>query len=195
MALLTKKEFTALCGIKTNRLSVEIERGKVILGDNDMVDPDNETNVAFRERVQSKQAAKNEQISRSETYVEPGGDDEDGINPLTVSDKRYKHFLAQKTEKAVELADLEIAKKRGVVVPSELIKPLFSQHNQSIITEFKNLMDSALRVVGKECDLTVEQAARIKGDWIAGLNEAMDRAKKATAKGIANIVENYQEAK
>ncbi len=197
MALLSKKEFAAKANKSTRELAVYTHpsRRKVIVdAESGMIDPMHPTNKAFLSKfggVQEPKVAK--AIAPVADVV--ADEDDDGLMSIEESDKMKNHFSALRNQKAVELAELEISKKMGLVIPSEFIKPLFAQHNQSILTEFKNLMDDAIRVVSKECDLNVEQIASIKGKWIAGLNEAMERAKLATKKGIESIVDNYIEAK
>lgn len=199
MALLSKKEFAAKANKSTRELAVYTHpsRRKVIVdAESGMIDPMHPTNKAFLAKFGGVQEPKVAKVVQAVSDVVTVADeDDDGLMSMEESDKMKNHFSALRNQKAVELAELEISKKMGLVIPSEFIKPLFAQHNQSILTEFKNLMDDAIRVVSKECDLNVEQVASIKGKWISGLNEAMERAKLATKKGIESIVDNYIEAK
>lgn len=59
---------------------------------------------------------------------------------LTNSTKKLKYLDTIKRTKEIEKLQIEIQKKKGEVVPVELIKPVILQHNQSILTEFKNMM-------------------------------------------------------
>ena len=53
MALLTKKEFGALAGVDASYVSKYIKRGKLV-SLNDLIDDQNETNIAFLEKRISK---------------------------------------------------------------------------------------------------------------------------------------------
>jgi len=198
MSLLTKKEFSAKCNKSTKELSVYISRKKVVVTD-DLIDPAHPTNKAFllkhggtpdAKPVKTERVAKPDPEDTEEQEYDTGG-----FKTLEQSELEYQHYRAERNAKAVELADIEIAKKRGQLIPPELVKELFKQHNQSVLVEFKNMMDAELRSVAKEYDISVDKVAEIKGRWIEGLNGAVDRAKASTAKGIESIVNNVQESK
>lgn len=208
MGFHTKRQFADLINDQTKNLSQYIKRGKVIVEENGLINDMNATNISFLLTRKGKKQPIKQQIPREETYVAsapfkigPANDDEDsemeldknGIPEVSVSDKIYKHWLAKKTESAAEIDRIKIDKMKGMVIPSELIKPLFQQHNQSILAEFKNMMDEQLRFIAKQYDLNIVQVSEIKGKWVEGLNSAICRAKTVTIKGIDNIINNYSE--
>jgi len=196
MALLSKKEFGELVGKPTKELSVYVSRRKIIVSEGELIDPLDPINKAFLQKFGGIKSAKPDKVAPSAPEEQDDeSPDSEGVNPLLVSDRRYKHFSAEQKKKSVELIEIDIARKRGELIPPDLIKPLFHQHNQSILVEFKNMMDEELRFIAKEYSLSVDHVALIKGRWVKGLNDAMDRSKKTTAKGIANIVEDYSEKK
>jgi hypothetical protein len=168
-----------------------------VIVDNDLIDPANPVNKAFLAKFGGVRADVVKKVKPVEVDGDaPGMEDEPDDSDLMAvdeSERRYLHFRAIRNEKAVETAELELAKRRGEVIPSELIKPLFSYHNQSILTEFKNLIDEQVRYMAKQYNIGINQVAEIKGKLNAGLNEAIARAKRSTSKGVENIVSNYAE--
>lgn len=202
MALLSKKEFAAACGIKTNTLSVQIMRGKVIC-ENELIDSNNEKNKFFLEKQSSR---KQEPVEKQEkTSIEivkqsiipdntPLKDVESNEGQsYTESERQLKYLDTLKRRKEIEKLEIDIQKKRGEVVPSELIKPVFLQHNQSIITEFKNATDEVIRIFSKKKSLTINEVAEIKGELIQSINVAIGKATLASVKGVESIILNHSE--
>jgi hypothetical protein len=216
MPLYTKKEFAERCGMKTNQLAVYIKRGKVVVGNGELIDTKNEKNKAFLQRYSGQTTEANliKEIAavtppesathkRRDAFVraEPDSDleeDDDDlvdIPALPQSERKLKFLDTLKREQEVRLLRIKEEKLKGQVVPSELIKPVMLQHNQSILSEFKNATDEILRVFAKRRDLQPDEVADIRGQLTLILNEAISKAATATAKSIDGIIENYTEAR
>lgn len=214
MALFTKKEFADATGQTTKSLSVYAGRKKVVVKVDGMIDTNDPVNKAFiashgwkkpeKANVYTDIATEEKKKAATVTIAlkraadssindtdSEDEDDLDGIDQPMVSDRKYKHHLAQKTKLSAEAEQIKIDKMNGVVVPSAMIEPLFMQHNQSILMEFKNMMDKELRAIAKEHDLTVDEVAIIKGRWIEGLNSAVREAAAVTIKAVRGIVNEF----
>lgn len=209
MALLSKKEFARKCGMPTNQLSVAINRDKkVMLRPDDLIDDADLSNKLFFDLRKAKgltepkgikpEKVKVEQVPRSETYVELD-EPQKRIAPnaelmeLDESEQTYKHFLAKKTENESALKEIEIAKKKGDVIPSELIGPLVMLHNQSILNAHKNADEEILTYIGHKYEITVEDKAKARQKMVDARNSAMKNAISATMKGLQNIIVEYSE--
>jgi hypothetical protein len=191
MRYYNKKQFAELAGKSTRELAVYIQRRKVIIVD-DKIDVLDTTNAAFL----NKNGVSLPDVDKSEsaiTSTHTSYPDDDEITDYAVSDKKYRHYMAQVKEKEDRLKALQISKLQGEVIPSELIKPLFQQYSQSVLTEVKNMYEEQLRYISKKYSIGLNEVAEIKGKLNDGLNEAIDRARKQTAKSIVNIVENFKE--
>lgn len=208
MALHSKKQFADLCGIATNNLSVQIARGKVIVV-NDLIDDTLEKNKSFFEKRASKKPANSNQNASSETntskisvesVVKLPQNPNELIAPsenqsYTESERQLKYLDTLKRQAEIEKLSLDLAKKKGEVIPSELVKPVFLQHNQSIITEFKNVSDEVIRMFAKKKSLTVNEVAEITGELTSCINNAMNKATTATVNAIDSIVNDFAEKK
>lgn len=204
MSVLTKAQFAELLKWQTNKLSVYIKRGKIILV-NDLINTETETNRLFLE----KYMARDESQPSSETFTPPppnsGGansgeikDPENlfsalGIPTYNESLRVLKYRDSLKREKEIEKLELENAKKRGEVIPSELVKPVFLQHNQSIITEFKNTTEEFLRVIAKKYSITGNDVAEYTGLFTTCINTAIKNATALTSKSVTNIIRDHSE--
>lgn len=204
MALHSKKQFADLCGIATNNLSVQIGRGKVIVV-NDLIDDTQEKNKAFlQKRISKNQPNLNQQTNTSvvltENIINSQKNPIELIQPnenqsYTESERQLKYLDTLKRQAEIEKLSLDVAKKKGEVIPSELIKPVFLQHNQSIITEFKNVTDEIIRMFAKKKSLSVNEVAEITGELTSCINNAMNKATTATVNSIESIVNDFAEKK
>lgn len=214
MAILTKKEVSERSGVELKNIHNYIKRGKLILNPHGMVDTDNAVNRAFLMRHSEKVARKakhnvNDQHNIELEYLRQDGIidpvikdepapkifDEKGneIPDYAQSEQKLKYLDTLKREREVQKLDIEIAKKRGEVIPSELIPPVILQHNQSIITSFKNEFEDWLRVHAKKYDMTQSDVAEVRAESVSWINRAMDKAIKASILSVEGIVKNYQE--
>jgi len=217
MALYDKKEFAELCKVNTRYLSVQISRGKVILDKHDKIDTENSVNKFYVEKIYGRMdlvpkkpftAAKPAKpIAKVLSDEEDQEDDEDV--ELTMEDlladpnrknldypeleRIYKFLQGKKIEKDIEKNQLEIEKKKGIVVPSELIKPVFLQHNQFIVTEFKNAADEVIRIISKKKSLSVNEQAEIRGELVKTINESINKATLASIKNVTNLITDFSD--
>jgi phage terminase Nu1 subunit (DNA packaging protein) len=186
MTVISKKEFAALCGMATNKLWTYTDRGHVILLGDGKVDCNDPRNVAF---LQKHSAKKTEEPAK--TTTSPAVTEEN--NSYASLDLKKTEAQVDKLTQEVRLLKLKEEKLKGVVVPSELIKPVFLRHNQSILTEVNNEITEFVRLFSKKRSLTIEETAEIKADVVKWFNDVMAKATLASSAEIKNIVNNYSE--
>ena len=199
MAKYTKKEFAERCGMKTNMLAVYIspKHSKVIVGEDGFIDSENPINAHFLQKRIAKGKVKQKplqsrQVSDFDDDDELSDPDSD-IPTYEESERRVKYFDALKREKEVEKLNLDIQKKRGEVIPFELITPVLIQHNQSILTAYKNEFDEWLRNVAKRYGFTNTDLADARGQAATWMNDAMNKATDMSVSAIDGIVDDYAE--
>jgi len=198
MAKFSKKEFADRCGMATKNLAVYIKRGKVILLDDDYIDDVDHRNLAFLQKQKVKNGEKevivaNVPALKSDKPAKSAEVDEN--NNYAALDLKKTSVQVEKLEQEVRLLKLKEEKLKGVVVPSELIKPVFLQHNQSIITEVHNSSAEFARIFAKKHSLNVNDVAEINGELIKWFNLAINKATVLSVKSIDNIVNDYSEKK
>ncbi len=198
----TKKEFASLVGKPTNELSVHISRGKVIVHtDGLLIDDENFKNRAYIEKWRGRMVEEKYSSVKSDTKIKVPAIENNEQEVIgegqsyTESERQLKYLDTLKRQKEIEKLDIDIAKKRGEVVPSELIKPVFLQHNQSILTEFKNTTDEIIRIFSKKKALSVEEMADVKGKCVESINRSIGKALAATEKAVDSIIQNHSESK
>ena len=145
---------------------------------------------SFQPKIELNNTNSNKEVS------EKHSEEENNDTPtLTNSTKKLKYLDTIKRTKEIEKLQIEIQKKKGEVVPVELIKPVILQHNQSILTEFKNAGDEILRIMSKKYSFSVDDLAFCKGEFVKTINNSMGKAIYATTKSIDSIIQNHIEKK
>lgn len=194
-------EFASACGMPRKSLMVYVGRKKVIV-EAGKIDDSNDKNKAFLAKKKidpTKQPPPVKEKAPPSTEVKDNSVFETVIShegqSYTESERQLKYLDTLKRAKEIEKLDVEIAKKKGEVIPSELVKPVFLQHNQSIVTEFKNSADEIIRIISKRKDLTVNEVAEITGELIGCINTSINKATKLSIKAVENIIKDFTDKK
>jgi hypothetical protein len=213
MAILTKKSFATLCEIETKYLSVDISRGKVVVNDDGMIDTTEPKNQIYIQKklmgrepkeIIEKPIAPKLKVPKEGKPVEqklplPDGIDvEDAKQMIEGMDYSqlemlYKFLQSEKLKTDIEKNNIDIAKKRGEVVPSEPLIPIVKQHNQSILQEQKNADEEMLLAMTHRYDIAPVDTAWLRGEWIRLRNDAVTKATDRTIKAIGDMVYDYSE--
>lgn len=215
MALLSKKEIAELFGVPTNQISVYIKRaldkGAINLTGEllDDAKPDNKfwlDKYISKKKVKDPAVQKADQAKVKTEKLKP--DDSTEPNPKATSKKEktkpatnnYHQLEAEKSAAQKEKIELEseklritIRKLRGEVLPTDVIKPLILQQNQSILSESKNTIADIIRIIGKKKSLTATEKAEITTQYISALNEMIKKATAITVKSLNSIINEYSE--
>jgi len=197
MAIYSKDEFLEACGLQSKHWSTYVERKQIVPDKKGNVDVALDLNKTFLEKRQAKTKNAGSKTSTGANIktVENKNNASDGVPELSTSQKKLKHLDTIKRTKEIAKLEIEIAKRRGEVVPAELMKPIVLQHNQHMIMEFKNAVDEFIRIFSKRKALTVEEIAEIKGESVTAINGAVKRATDATVKSLTAVIINHQDKK
>lgn len=208
---LTKKELAAQTGQTTSSLAVYIRRGKVLVGKDGLIDTNNAVNREFIATYAHKKVEKLPELTKAAKVMpigvdvddmmggdDDGGDsgDDDGYVPgLHISEKKYKAALAEKTKKQDQLLEIQIATKRGQLIPSALVMPLFMQHNQHLLNEQRNADEEMLLMIAHKAGISDKDVAEIRGEWIKRRNKAVDDATALSENGLDQLIDAVIEKK
>jgi hypothetical protein len=215
MPLHTKKEFAAMCGMTTSKLSIYAlpDRRKIIYN-GDYIDSSVEPNISFLQKWRDKNRDKIAGIESEKPAVEPKKlrltrpltkkeiiEDEqkwqqnEPIDPeitgTTSLDAKKLRTQILKMEKEIEKLNLNNQKAMGQVVPVDLMDSVFLQERQSVLVESKNTLQDILTIFAKRRDLTAAERADISTEFTDRLNEMMKRSAEATQKAIDEIVKQF----
>lgn len=188
MSVVTKAVFAEMCGLKTNKLWNYTDRGQVILLGDGKIDCDDPRNKAFLEK---KSAKKQKQEPQEKQKPQESNQDQETGTDYAALDRQKLSAQVEKLNQEVRLLKIKEEKLKGIVVPSEVIMPVFLQHNQSVLTSVKNESDEFVRLFSKKRGLSGEEIAEIKSGLIEWFNRAMDSASALSKVTIKDIVNNY----
>lgn len=188
MARFTQKEFADECGVGTNYLSTYKRGGYINVSEDGTIDSEDPVNARFLEkRIGRAQRQKEEREEKKAVDPITGG----ALPEYEESERLVKFWDSKKREKEVEKLQIEIDKKKGEVIPSELIIPLFLQHNKSIVTSFNNVCNAILSEYAKKKDFSPEETSDMRGRMIASINEGIRDAQNLTKAVVKSIIEEY----
>lgn len=188
MARFTQKEFADECGVGTNYLSTYKRGGYINVSEDGTIDSEDPVNARFLEkRIGRAHRQKEEQQAKEAVDPITGG----ALPEYEESERLVKFWDSKKREKEVEKLQIEIDKKKGEVIPSELIIPLFLQHNKSIVTSFNNVCNAILTEYAKKKDFNPDELSDMRGRMIASINEGIRDAQNLTKTVVKSIIEEY----
>lgn len=214
MALYSKKEFSAMCGVAEKNLYVYIKRGNVVVKRN-MIDGENEKNKLFLQKRSAKLDLAAPE-SKTTPLVPDKIDDDDSIDNEMLSEEkekvvsdvkgktknrrnlRYDELAREKlltsiekTEVETRLALLKEEKLKGANIPTEMVRTLAGQMGRSYVTKFKDGCEKLLIEISKRKSLTPEESASLRGVLIKIINESIDVALIDMQNGINIVQEQY----
>ena len=217
MALYPKSHFASLCGLTVGNLGNYIKRGKVIMS-GDYIDDSIPDNKSFLENRLAKIQAKNEDnqivnpasavVSITEPDIPNVQDPErkpisipntkSSARDATPSGKSRNQLEIEKKALEIEklkvdtrLQELKEEKIRGEVIPISLVKGIIMNLSQSILTSHKDADEYLLIRISKEAKLSGDQLAMLRGEMIKSLNEAVEKAIKASQRNIKNLMDEF----
>lgn len=203
MALYNKKEFSKLCGIETKNLSVYITRKKVFVEQNDLIDTTNQINAAFILKAQAKTVNKGSEtpeesvvyeakVIKTPTKSTQNNEESDDVLSIAALDRKKLELDVEKKQADLEKVLLSNARAKGEVIPFQLIKPLITQNNQSLTTEFKNAADELILAFAKKKELSSTEVAEMNGTLVSVINNAIRKATELSIKNLDIIIDDYK---
>lgn len=106
-------------------------------------------------------------------------------------DLRTKEAEFEKKQQEIELNRLKIAKLKGDVIPTDLVKVVFGQHFKSVTTAFHQGADGFISTVAKRAGIEKAEIATLRGELIEIVNQAVKDAVQDSKSSINNIVREY----
>lgn len=213
----TRKEFAELCGVAPSYINVNVSRDKVILNENGEVDTALPINLAFLEKRTGKtetppvvvvEPKKKSRTVTTPTPKEPitkrketalrnkhGKTDEEKehLNTNFEIDNAIKRLELEKKEQEVELNKLKIAKLQGDVIPTDLVKVVFSQHFKSVTNAFHQGADNFITEITKMLSLDREQMVKLRAELVEIINTAVTDSIEESKESLRNIQDEYSQ--
>jgi hypothetical protein len=198
MALLSRKEFEAMCGLKGKHFSTYKNRGKIVVLENGMIDTADALNASFIQKTATHiSQLPPEPITEAKPFqlTLPDGAgttvDLTRIPAYSTSETLLKYLDTQKREEEIKKLRLDLEKKRGEVVPVEPLDHLIFRFKQYILTQQKITNEAFLNEVTHKYTVTPEDMAYFRGFFIKGLNAAITEATEAFLRDLDTVLSEF----
>lgn len=209
MALHSKQDFAAMCGLTTGNLSNYEKRRKVVYS-GDYIDDSLELNRLFLEKRQKKQPqpvlTEDNFLPPPNTPVVKPAQTRPPRQPRVTSTPREKGgLLAQDAEKMrlqnekLQLSNdfmrRKLDKVLGETIPTDLAKAIISQLGRTYPTEYNNLWRQTLSDIAKRYGMSLEDEAKYVGAGIEAINKASTRAISEARREMRNVIQLFSDKK
>ena len=195
MSLHTIKEFATICGVNVQYLDVYKKRGKLFIRKDKLIDDQNEFNANFaRKRI--KKLAEKKPINLplpivKNSYANPpeSAADTHGYN---LEQQKKALDIALITEK-IEIERLKKEKLEGSVIPTDLVKGIFSNSFKAVTNRFYQAAESLSEIMITQVGGTRDDKVKFRGKLIDAINIAVKDSQNESRRAIANIVKEYSQ--
>ena len=119
--------------------------------------------------------------------------DENGIPKYIVSERAFKHWQAKKFETEQALKQLELEKKMGELIPTDLVGGLISQQSKSFSGVFRQAAEKLIDLLIVKYKLSPQDAADMRRILVETVNKAVADSISESKKAIKGIVAEYSE--
>lgn len=217
MALHTKKQFGALCGLSASNITTYIQRGKLI-PTGDLIDDTIPYNADFIRLRANK-------LAQPPLPIKAGNTQE---KPQTVPDKvkelaskgtakvkqakekkekpevdydRYdvemqqKSLQLEKTQEEIEILKIKKEKLHGAVIPTELANAMMVTHSESLKVAYNEASENLIVIIGQKKQLSTNEIAEVRTELTRVVNSAIDKAIGLSSRTLKAIVAEYSQAK
>jgi len=200
MGLFSKKEFAQRAGVTTRYLSNYIRRGNIFLTDDgDFLDDSVPQNAAFLDRMSAKKTKVEKGKKKKTTHAAAAPVTDPAVtekrNARFDLDLRKKELDIAKTERETELLAMNLNKKSGVLIPTDLVKALFSQHAKSMTVSFYQAVENLLVDISKKAHLTAEDLSNLRGKLKEIVNSAVDNSVEESKKTLTTMLADFSDRK
>ena len=201
----TKDEFCEKMQIERDSLRVYIQRRQVNLNELGEINDADELNARFIARRQTKLAKKvvgkeakmkpekpvkekpkkpeNEAFSRENT----------NRNELLEMDKEKGKLALEEKRNAIIIQQMEIAKKRGELIPTEIVRKLVVQQSEGTKIAYTEACESLILIFSQKRQLTAVEVSEIRKDFIGIVNTAINTSIDITNRNMTEIVKEFSE--
>lgn len=219
MALLSRKEFAAMCHTTTAIVTTNIRRGKIIEFEK-KIDTENVLNEAFFNKYIAKSKAKEEKLPTSKEIDKLYKETVETLEVAAKKEVEQKQAKARRKknneetaagfdwdlrkkkadallqERKAEQAQLQLEKMAGKLIPVDLVFSIIKVHNTDIFATFQNDAENLASIY---CDILAAGDRKKLAEIVDKLNFKLDdiikRAKDVAIASIENAVEEYAQTR
>lgn len=193
MPKVTAKELADMTGWETKNLSVYVTRKKLVKDKNGLFDVDEPKNALFIAQNKAEGTKKPEKTppkGKKEASARDLDEEVKKVEAITMQLEANKLVMQ---EQSIRRNQIEIEKKEGQLIPTELIKALFLTHSKSITMTFKEGMEKIVDLFTIKYKLSQADAASMRKTMVEAINKGVDNAVSNTRGSLKKIITEYSE--
>ena len=214
--LYSRLDFCGITGVKVKDISNYIKRKHVVVRKDGLIDSDDDKNSAFIEKRASFVIADAENDDTTGKHPDfPEFDDgwrgltdpqgypvipkeqikaaKNTVPLISVSERAFNHYHSEKYRVESELKILELQKKMGSLIPTELMGAVISQQSKSFSSAFRQALSRAIDLFILKYKLTGEDAAEMRKVVTETVNKAITDALAESKKQVKAIAKEFSE--
>jgi hypothetical protein len=218
MALLSRKEFAAMCHGSTNTLNVHVSRGKVALypGNTKLIDPENPLNAKYLSEYQSPAQAvpkvssrpslppvvdkkKLEKLKKEAIQPETREIKQKVARQMAVDQRRVDkdNHMQELDIKSKELKnqqlEMQLQKAAGQLLPIDLAQGVIERHANTIFVEFDKGIERIAKIFMAKTGCDPGMQAELMQDAKVELESAIKLAGLKSNEEVEILVGDYSE--
>lgn len=204
MAIITVKELGKIVGKSHAWMITYRTKGRILCTEDnpDLLETREPKNLAFIKKWAPESSfAQEEPLEVGKKKKSRKKSDESDLpqvaTPLDKFDIEVKKKAAdlEKTQADIRILKLKEEKLRGEIVPIQIVKGIIEVMNRSVLTAMKDATDDMLLRISSEYRMPPEVLAKLRGQQIAVLNSAMEKAVGVAKKSVAMIAGEFSETR
>lgn len=110
-------------------------------------------------------------------------------------DAMKKKLEVEKLKKDIELKNIDIQKKMGLVIPVDLVEGVFARHSDSFVVKFKQGVDNFADEFAHKYGVSRADIGKFRAKAIDIINESITEALDMSSREIESIVSEYKSVK
>lgn len=174
---LTKKDFQERCStqkfqLSYNTLKSDVRRKKINVLENGKIDPDDPINAEY---ITTK-------LDEFENQAKQG---------RVEAELEKKKLEKEKAEEELIITRIKRQKLQGELVPTDLMKTMFSTHFKSMTQAFQNAAEQMVTDLVKKLGGNAKDVADAKGKLVTSINAATKKGMDQTKVEIEKVVEEF----
>ena len=211
---LKKAHFAKALGVSNSYVQVNVERGKLVLNDQELIDITEPLNAIFIQNAETSgkkfdinrvtQSEKEKVIKAPKLIIEskPMEQEEETIKPQKGKGSKNQELVEKKFKLEVEklghetkLKELQKMKLEGSLVPVDAAENLFIYVIETFHSTYQQEIQSLTDIFKNTLDIPHKKYVEIKKEIDSALLIIKETAKENVKNGVENLVHEYQEVR
>lgn len=180
--IVSKKDFANLCGgvdskpVSMTTIYSDIKRDKIEVLSNGKIDVDNPVNSEYVRNRRSSEKTKAK------------------VKVIEV-DREKKQIEKLQAEENLRIAQIKRQKLEGELIPTDLVKNIFSTHFRTYTQSFHNAAEQIAVDLVKKLGGSREDTAWAKGQLVITINNAVKKGRDLSKQEVDVVVKEYSQTK